>query len=71
MAEPERSRTVRLILCTTAGDVLGSLEPFPVDEPWWPEVAQIVAAADQRVGVRIVVLRLLAADAWRDSRAAT
>ncbi len=65
MAEPERSRTVRLVLCSAAGDVLGALEPFPVDEPWWPEVAEIVAAAEQRVGVRIVVLRLLAADASR------
>ena len=65
MAEPERSRTVRLILCSAAGDVLGALEPFPVGEPWWPEVAEIVAAAEQRVGVRIVVLRLLAADVSR------
>ena len=45
--------------------MLGSLEPFQVDEPWWPEVAPVVAAADQRFGVRIVVLRLLTADASR------
>src|SRR4249919_2187738 len=65
MAEDDRSRTVRLVLCSAAGDVLGSLEPFPVAEPWWPEVAEIVAGAEQRLGVRIVVLRLLTADASR------
>ena len=65
MAEAERSRTVRLILCSAAGEALGSLEPFLVDEPWWPEVAEIVSAADERFGVRIVVLRLLTADGSR------
>lgn len=66
MAEDERSRVVRLILCSAAGEVLGSLEPFPVDEPWWPEVREIVTEAEARFGLRIVVLRLLRAEAGSD-----
>ncbi len=65
MAEDEPPRIVRLILCSGAGDVLGSLEPFAVDAPWWPEVAEIVAHVDQRFGIQIVVLRLVTADASR------
>ena len=65
MAEDEPSRTVRLVLCSGTGGVLGALEPFPVDEPWWPEVAEIVTHAEQRFGIQIVVLRLLTADASR------
>ena len=65
MTEAEPPRNVRLVLCSGAGDVLGSLEPFPVDEPWWPEVGGIVTEAEARFGIPIVVLRLLTADASR------
>lgn len=63
MPETERSRTVRLVLCSSAGHVLGALGPFPVEEPWWPAVGPVVAGARERFGIRIIVLRLLATEA--------
>jgi hypothetical protein len=62
MPEIERTRTVRLVLCSARGDVLGALPPFVAEEPWWPEVGPVVAGAQRRFGVRIVVLRLLATE---------
>ncbi len=47
-----------LVLVDPAGELLGALPPFPVDSPWWQEVAEVVAAA----GVGVTVLRLLHAD---------
>jgi hypothetical protein len=42
--------------------VLGRLPPFPVDVPWWPDVAPIVDGARASHGVDVVVLRMLHAD---------
>ncbi|BCY13796.1 hypothetical protein L3i22_088840 [Actinoplanes sp. L3-i22] len=47
-----------LVLVDPAGELLGALPPFPVETPWWQEVAEIVA----RAGVEVTVLRLLHAD---------
>lgn len=47
-----------LVLVDPAGELLGALPPFPVESPWWQEVAEVVAAA----GVDVTVLRLLHAD---------
>jgi Ser/Thr protein kinase RdoA (MazF antagonist) len=52
-------RDVTLVLCDDAGTVLGALPPFEVGFPFWPEVADIVHAARERVGLDVVVLRLL------------
>jgi hypothetical protein len=49
---------VTLVLVDPAGELLGALPPFPVDSPWWQEVAEIVA----RAGAEVTVLRLLHAD---------
>ena len=42
------------------GTVLGALPPLPLALPWWPEAHDVVAAARERFGLDVVVLRLLA-----------
>ncbi|MEV4638875.1 aminoglycoside phosphotransferase family protein [Actinoplanes sp. NPDC049548] len=54
-------RTVTLVLVDAAGEVLGALPPFDVEVPWWPEVADVVAAARALHGVEVTVLRLVSA----------
>jgi hypothetical protein len=56
------TRVVELVLVTPTGDVLGSLPPFAVASPWWPETGPIVEGARVRHGIDVVVLRLLRAD---------
>ena len=46
---------------TQGGRVLGSLLPTPVATPWWQDIAPVVAAARERWGLDVTVLRLLAA----------
>lgn len=55
-------RTVTLVLVDAAGAVLGALPPVEVEVPWWPEVADVVAAVRARDGVEVQVLRLLTVD---------
>jgi hypothetical protein len=55
-------RTVRLVLVDGAGAPLGALPPFGLSEPWWQEVAGMVAEARARFGVTVAVLRLLSAE---------
>jgi hypothetical protein len=55
-------RTVRLVLVDGAGTPLGALPPFDRPDPWWQEVAAVVAEARARFGVRVAVLRLLRAE---------
>ena len=50
-----------LVLCTGDGTLLGALPPIDLEEPHWPEVAEIVTVLDQRYGVGATVLRLLEA----------
>ncbi|MBQ1058182.1 aminoglycoside phosphotransferase family protein [Micromonospora sp. C32] len=56
------SRTVTLILLDATGRPLGALPSFDVPEPWWQEVASIVAEVRRRHGLDVTVLRLLDAD---------
>ncbi|MFD6608745.1 phosphotransferase family protein [Micromonospora chalcea] len=56
------SRTVTLVLLDATGRPLGALPPFDVPEPWWQEVASIVAEVRQRHCLEVAVLRLLDAD---------
>ena len=51
-------REVRLVLCAE-GRMLGALPPFPVEVPWWPEVADVVRGARDRFGLDVSVLRLI------------
>src|SRR5687767_4360748 len=53
-------RSVILVLCTE-DRVWGALPPMPVSCPWWPEAWDVVAAAHERYGLDIVLLRLLEA----------
>lgn len=54
-------RSVRLVLVTSAGDVLGALPPFPVDTPWWQDMVPVIRGARERFRLEVVVLRLLEA----------
>jgi len=56
------TRVVELVLVTPAGDLVGSLPPFAVATPWWPETGPIVEGARERHGTDVVVLRILRAD---------
>jgi hypothetical protein len=56
-------RRVRVFLCSSAGDLIGSLPPFDVGSPWWPDVEPIVEGARHRFGADVIVLRLLDTDA--------
>ncbi len=55
-------RTVTLVLLDPAGDVLGALPPYELALPWWQEVADVVAGAQESYGVPVSVLRLLATE---------
>ncbi|MEV0394788.1 phosphotransferase family protein [Polymorphospora rubra] len=55
-------RTVNLVLVDPGGRPLGALAPFDAPDPWWQDVADVVAAARDRHRVEVTVLRLLTAD---------
>lgn len=55
-------RIVTLVLVDAERKVLGALGPFPVDTPWWMDVAPVLNEARRLHGVGIVVLRLLSAE---------
>lgn len=57
-----RARSARLVVVTAGGDLLGSLPPFPVDTPWWPDADAVVRGAREHHGADVVVLRLLAVE---------
>jgi hypothetical protein len=52
---------VSLLLCDHEGRRLGSLPPFEVEVPWWPEVEPVVAGARAQFGIEVTVLRLVTA----------
>jgi hypothetical protein len=66
MTRHETGRRVRLIVCSSGGEPIGTLPEFPVETPWWPDVEPVVDAARAAFGIEIVVLRLLATDAESD-----
>jgi hypothetical protein len=53
------SRLVTLVLVDRDGSPLGVLPSFPVDPPYWQEVADVVAGARERFGADVTVLRVL------------
>ncbi len=52
-------RIVSLVLVDADGTILGALDPFPVDTPWWMDVAPVIKEARRLYEVDAVVLRLL------------
>ncbi len=57
-------RLATLVLCDTDGAVIGELPPLAAPaSPYWPEVDELVAAARERWGLEVVVLRLLMTEA--------
>jgi Phosphotransferase enzyme family len=59
LASLAMTRDVTLVLVDPSGSPLGSLPPFTVEVPWWPEVADVVAEARSRWDVDLAVLRVL------------
>jgi hypothetical protein len=55
-------RIVSLVLCDSAGQLLGELPPFEEPVPWFAEVAPVVATAQKLYGINIVVLRVLSGE---------
>src|SRR6185312_3913326 len=55
----DMARVVRLILVDDAGAPVGTLPDIDIEEPWWPEVGDIVTVAKERFGVDLFVLRLV------------
>ncbi len=58
-------RTAGLVLVSPVGELLGMLPPLELACPFWPESADVVAAAADRFEARVVVLRLLDGDPLR------
>src|SRR5215472_2962359 len=53
---------------TYGGACAGVVGPFPVDVPWWAEVEPVVAHLEEKLGVPVVVLRLLEVEGADGSR---
>ncbi len=53
-------RRVTLLLVDGSGVLLGTLPPYDVEVPWWPEAAPVVAGAREKFGIDVTVLRLIA-----------
>jgi phosphotransferase family enzyme len=53
---------VTLILVDADGTPLGALPPLELEQPWWQEAGDVVAAARARFGLDVQVLRLLEAE---------
>jgi hypothetical protein len=51
-------RTVSAVV-TCGARCVGTTGPFTVDSPWWADVGPVVALLRERLGVPVVVLRLL------------
>jgi aminoglycoside/choline kinase family phosphotransferase len=64
-------RRVRLVVCSSSGEPLGTLPVLDVQTPWWPDVEPVVAAAKERFDIDVVVLRLIDADGAADAMGGT
>jgi hypothetical protein len=47
---------------THGGACVGIVGPFQIEVPWWAQVEPVVTQLEERLGVPVVVLRLLAVD---------
>lgn len=55
-------RTVTLVLVDAAGTLIGMLAPLSVPEPWWQQVADVIATARELTGFQLNVLRLISSE---------
>ncbi len=55
-------RRAAVVLVGSDGAVAGALPPMELTVPWWQEVEDVVAAARERHGLEITVLRMLATE---------
>jgi hypothetical protein len=55
-------------LVTLGADYLGAVGPFPVDRPFWCEVAPVADGVREALGVPVLVLRLLSVDGGEGAR---
>ncbi|MER5635330.1 aminoglycoside phosphotransferase family protein [Kitasatospora sp. NPDC002227] len=61
----ELNRTVTAVV-TYLGEQLGEFGPFPVETLRWQDVAPVARAAEERLGVPVVVLRLVSVEGGED-----
>ena len=61
MSQPP-SRVATMVLVGPDGSVIGRLPPFPVETPWWQDIAPVLTACQERYGLRPTILRLLATE---------
>jgi hypothetical protein len=52
-------RTVTLIVLDVEGELLGTLDPFEVETPWWQQTSDVGPVVQERYGLTVDVLRLL------------
>lgn len=60
-------RIASLVLVSSAGSLLGMLPPLELSGPYWQESADLALEVEARFGAKVVVLRLLSAEASRRS----
>jgi len=60
-------RTVTAVV-TCQGEVLGEVGPFGVESPWWSQVGPVAGELTDRLGVPVLVLRLLSVDGGEGGR---
>jgi len=53
---------------TLGDECLGEVGPFPVEPPWWAEVAPVGDVVEQALGVPVTVLRLLSVTGGEGAR---
>lgn len=62
MADDPSTRVVQLVVCDADGAPLGATPDFSVPTPYWAHAEPVVAAAQDELGLSIVVLRLLSVE---------
>jgi Phosphotransferase enzyme family len=55
-------RVATLVLIDPVGTLVGGLPAFPVATPWWQDAVPVVAACQERFGIRPTILRLLSTE---------
>jgi hypothetical protein len=59
-------RVVTLVLVDAEGTLIGAVDPFTVEPPWWSEALSVVETARRDLGIDVTVLRVVAVRADPD-----